>query len=296
MSIRAVGILSPGDMGHVVGQVLLEHGMPVLTCLKGRSERTRGLARKAGIRDVPTYEALIRETDMILSILVPAEAENAARTVAQALRNSDETTVYVDCNAVSPATSQRIAKITKDTGSRYVEASIIGPPPRKEGTTCFYASGPDVEYFKALADFGLDIRPIGSDLGKGKGIKMVYAALTKGLTAISTELLIAAWRMDLYDELIELFKERQATLLQRMNQVLPRMPSRSRRWVGEMEEISKTFEVLGLTPKIYQGSADMYRFVGSTMLAEETAETINPDRTLAQVIDFLASELCTRKG
>lgn len=281
-------------MGHVVGRVLLEHGMPVLTCLKGRSERTRGLARKAGIRAVPTYESLVRETDMILSILVPAEAENAARNVAQALRNINETTVYVDCNAVSPATSQKIARIIKGTDSRYVDASIIGPPPRSEGTTRFYASGPDVEYFELLADFGLDIRPIGSDLGKGKGIKMAYGALTKGLTAISTQLLIAAWRMGLYDELIELFKNSQAVQLQRMERVVPRMPSRSRRWVGEMEEISKTFEALGLTPKIYQGSADMYRSVGSTMLADETAETSDPDRTLAQAIELLATELCAR--
>jgi hypothetical protein len=44
MELRAVGLLSPGDMGHVVGQRLIAHGMPVLTCLDRRSERTKGLA------------------------------------------------------------------------------------------------------------------------------------------------------------------------------------------------------------------------------------------------------------
>ena len=28
-----VGILSPGDMGHSVGQVLIENGIQVFTCL-----------------------------------------------------------------------------------------------------------------------------------------------------------------------------------------------------------------------------------------------------------------------
>ena len=69
MSINEVGLLSPGDMGHVVGSVLIENGMPVVTCLDGRSQRTRMLSEKAGIRPVDTYEQLVRETDMILSIL-----------------------------------------------------------------------------------------------------------------------------------------------------------------------------------------------------------------------------------
>ena len=69
--MRAVGLLSPGDMGHVIRERLIAHGMPVLTCLEGRSERTRGLAAKAGIKKVPTYGDLIRETDMIISVMVP---------------------------------------------------------------------------------------------------------------------------------------------------------------------------------------------------------------------------------
>ena len=108
MELRAVGLLSPGDMGHVVGQRLIAHGMPVVTCLEGRSERTRKLATKSGIRDVSTYENLVRETDMILSIMVPGEAVRAARKVAETLRKTRETTVYVDCNAIAPVTGREI--------------------------------------------------------------------------------------------------------------------------------------------------------------------------------------------
>jgi hypothetical protein len=45
MSIKTIGLLSPGDMGHVVGNVLQSHGLCVLTCFKGRSEHTRTLAQ-----------------------------------------------------------------------------------------------------------------------------------------------------------------------------------------------------------------------------------------------------------
>ena len=64
MALRAVGLLSPGDMGHVVGQVLVDNGMPVLTCLQGRSERTRALAQRAKIEAMTSYEELVGRADI----------------------------------------------------------------------------------------------------------------------------------------------------------------------------------------------------------------------------------------
>jgi 3-hydroxyisobutyrate dehydrogenase-like beta-hydroxyacid dehydrogenase len=291
MKLRAVGLLSPGDMGHVVGQVLITHGMPVLTCLEGRSNRTKGLAAKAKIGDVPTYKDLVQDTDMILSIMVPGEAVGVARNVAKILKETGKTTVYIDCNAVSPATGMEIDNIIKEVKSKYVDASIIGGPPRRKGTTKFYASGPDVDAFMTLGDYGLEIRPLGMEVGQGKGIKMVYGALTKGLTAISTQLLMAAWQMGLYEALETLHEETQGLQLQRMKRAVPGMPNRSRRWVSEMEEIAKTYKSFGITPKMYEGAAEFYKFVGSTPLAEEKAETVNRNRTMKQVIEQLCERL-----
>ena len=78
MSTQVVGILSPGDMGNAVGRTLVEGGIRVITCLEGRSQRTKGLAEKAGIEAVPSYARLVTDADIVLSILVPAQAGNAA--------------------------------------------------------------------------------------------------------------------------------------------------------------------------------------------------------------------------
>ena len=291
MKLTAVGLLSPGDMGHIVGQRLITNGMPVLTCLEGRSERTRSLAAKVGIGDVPTYEDLVSHTEMILSIMVPGEAVKAASEVAGALQKMGETIVYVDCNAVAPATGKELNDIIEGVGSRYVDASIIGGPPRREGITKFYASGPNTIHFEELNKFGLEVRPLGKEVGQGKGIKMVYGALTKGLTAISTQLLMAACKMGLYDALKVLHEETQGVQRHRMMRAVPNMPNRSRRWVSEMEEIAKTYDALGITPKIYEGAAEFYKFIGGTTLADETPETMDPNRTLKQVIEMLCNEL-----
>ena len=99
-----VGILSPGDMGHTVGDVLRQNGLRVITCLQGRSQRTRQLAEKAGIIDVPTYPQFVTEADLILSIMVPAQAVSAATAVAETLQQVNTTLTYADCNAIAPQT------------------------------------------------------------------------------------------------------------------------------------------------------------------------------------------------
>ncbi len=291
MPLRTVGILSPGDMGHIVGRVLGEHGLRVIACIQGRSRRTQALAKSANITAVPTYRQLVVEADLILSILVPAQAMAAAENVAEALGETNSELVYADCNAIAPQTVRQIDEIITAVGGTFVDASIIGPPPKNEGTTRFYASGGDLRIFQELSRFGLDIRPLGAEIGLASSIKMCYASMTKGLTALCTELLTAAEILGVSEALGEEFKLSQSALYERMERGLPSMPPKSRRWIGEMEEISATFEHVGLTPKILAGAADMYRFVGESHLADLSPEEPESYPTLEEMISSLAEHL-----
>ena len=231
------------------------------------------------------------ESDLILSILVPAQAKAAAESVAQALGESNTELVYADCNAIAPQTVLQIDEIITAVGGTFVDASIIGPPPKNEGSTRFYASGDDLHIFQELSRFGLDIRPLGAQVGLASSIKMCYASLTKGLTALCTELLTAAEILGVSEALGEEFKLSQSALYERMDRSLPSMPPKSRRWIGEMEEISATFEHVGLTPKILAGAADMYRFVGESHLADLSPEEPESYPTLREMISSLADHL-----
>jgi len=101
MRLRTVGIMSPGDMGSAVGQVLAQHGLRVIAALGERSARTRALAAEAGIADVGTLENLVREAELVMSILVPDAAIQAAESVAQAMKRTGAKPVYADCNSIA---------------------------------------------------------------------------------------------------------------------------------------------------------------------------------------------------
>lgn len=283
-----VGIMSAGDMGSGFGSVLHAQGLEVFTCLAGRSDFTRLRATEAGFNDCTDLDQLVSSVDLFLSVLVPSEAMQLAKDVAAAMKRTGSTPVYADLNAIAPNTVLEIESIIRDAGAKFIDGSIIGGPPREGYTPHIAVSGPDVAAIEVFRERALDIRVTGPRIGQASGLKMVYAASTKGTTALWTELLTAAKAMGLYDALMDEYGERNV-IYQAQQRSIPSMPNRARRWVGEMEEIAKTFEDLGMTPKILLGAADMYTLVGETPLADLTSRDPNP--SLDEVMEAIIARL-----
>ncbi len=290
MELHTVGLLSPGDMGHAVGATLVKHGLRVITCLEGRSARTRALAAEAGIEDVASYRELVNQAQLILSIVVPAQAVAVAEEVAAALAPGDELT-YADCNAIAPQTVRQIEAIITTAGGRFADASIIGSPPREGARTRLYTSGDHTEAMMALNAWGLDVMALEGGAGQASGLKMCYAALTKGLTALCTELLTAAEALGISEPLARELEASQGPMLARMRRGVPAMLPKARRWVGEMEEIAATFGALGLTPDMLRGAAEMYRLVARCEVSHRTPEDPRPLPSLEETIAALAAAL-----
>ena len=289
MPISTVAILSPGAMGHAVGQRLKEHELDVITCLAGRSERTRALAEKAGIQDVATMEELVEQADLIMSMTVSAAVPGLCRQVADVIRATGTDTLFAECNAISPQLTREMEPIITNAGGRFVDVSIIGGPPRPGYSPHFYVSGSQAPNFAEVGQFGLDVRLLDGEVGQASGIKMCYAAMTKGSWALYSQLLIAAELMGLTEPLLAEFQSGQSAVLERMTRTIPTVPPRARRWVSEMEEIRDTFDHLGLTPLLFQGVSDMYRFMGDTPLGEEFPESRDWERTFTETIRQLAT-------
>ncbi len=284
-----VGIISAGDMGAAIGATLTSGGVDVATDLTGRSDLTRTRAAEAGMRDAGGIDALVEECDLLLSVLPPAEAVSIAEEVAGAMARTGSRPAFAECNAIAPQTVVRIATLMLDTGAPFIDAGIIGSPPSPGSDTRIYCSGPDTSALESLRECGLDIRRVGPRFGQASGLKMVYAASTKGTTAVWTELLTAAEAMGLTEALLAEFGD--AADPARHMKAATQMPRRARRWVGEMEEIAATFEHLGLTPRILLGAADMFRLTGETSLADQTSR--DPDPELREMLRTLADQART---
>ena len=291
MDLRTVGIQSPGDMGHSVGAVLKAHGLRVVSMLAGRSPRTRALAAEAGIEPLGSLQELLQAADVVLSIMVPDRALEAARELAGVMAATGQARLFVDCNAVSAATSLAIGTAIGAAGGTYVDASIIGPPPRRPGLTRFYASGRAAGHFAALGAHGLEIRVLGPHIGQASHFKTCYASLTKGLLALSTQALVAAQHLTLHDALVEELGASQPALLQWLQRALPTMPPKAQRWVGEMREHAAAFEALGLSPLLMDGAAELYAQVARTPPGRTVPEERDRAQGAAETVAALAAAM-----
>jgi 3-hydroxyisobutyrate dehydrogenase-like beta-hydroxyacid dehydrogenase len=288
MKIENVGVMSPGDMGQAVAIQLKAEGLNVYTALEHRSERTRGLARQAGLTDVGTLARLVVECDVVLSIMDPGAALDFAREVSDAIRASSRRTLIVDCNAIAPQTVHEIADLVEQAGGRFLDAGIIGPPPRGKAKTNLYVSGPGASDLEQLAGPQLLVHPIGEGLTDASALKMCYGALNKGTQALWLEVLIAAERLGIAGLLEQQLQQSQADRYSWALSQFPSLTPKAYRWVPEMLEISKTLGSAGVTPTMFQGAADVYRFVADTPLGKETPENRDKTRQGMDVVRLLA--------
>lgn len=291
MPLPTLAVLMPGDMGHGVGRVLREHGHRVLTCLDGRSARTRGLAEAAGLEDAGNLTTLVGEADMILSILPPARALEQAKKVAQAMDETGAGPVYVDCNAISPALTARVGEVIEAAGAPYIDAGIIGLAPGRGSATRFYVSGRDTAPMAALDGKGFKVMAMEGGVGAASGLKMCYAGLTKGKWTLYTAVLLAAEQLGLSEALREEFSFSQSGDLKAMTERVPRLPADSERWIAEMEEIAATFSSAGVPSGFHDGAAQIFKLLAKTPFAGETRETIDSSRTLEESVRVFAEHL-----
>ena len=241
-------------MGAAVAAAVRGAGHHVLWASDGRSDETRKRADEAALEDAGSAAELARRSDVVLSVCPPHAALEVARSVG------GFSGVFVDANAVSPATAREVAGIVEAGGAEFVDAGIVGSPPRESGTTRLYLSGDTASTVAGLfAGTVVDTRVVSDQIGAASAVKMAYAGWTKGTAAllIATRDLARAegveaalreeWRLSLPD------------LPDRLERALASAGAKGWRWVGEMKEIASTFSAAGLPGGFHEAAAEVFR-------------------------------------
>ena len=232
-----VSIVAPGNMGAAITRRLTENKASVLTSLAGRSAASVNRAREAGMRDVE--ERTLAEAEFLLSIVPPGDALALAQRLAPMLTAANHKPAWVECNAVNPATLRRIADVIAATGCPFIGAAIIGPPPKPgSANTKIYASGAPAPALAKLNDYGLIVRVLAGELTAASALKMSYAGITKGFTALGAAMMLAATRGGSAEALKAELAESQPALLGYLTRQVPSMYGKAYRWVAELDEIA----------------------------------------------------------
>ncbi len=242
MAFQRIGILSIGEMGYHWAKILTSRGIEVLTYAKDRSETTRKRAENVGVKCVPSTATLIRDADLIVSIVVPSAAKRVATKVAKAAAKSGRRNLlYLDANAISPMTADQIGKILQPSGINFVDGCIIGSATKMDKGAVVYVSGPQAARIQELESYGFSVRVLGSTVAQASAFKVVYAGLTKGLQGLFVELLMGARRFGLLDEILKRYEESFPGLLDKMTSSIVGLRIHAARRAEEMDELKRTF-------------------------------------------------------
>ena len=271
--MRSVGVLHPGEMGAALARAAQAAGAEVSWVGAGRSPATWARAEALGLRDAESLAEMGARSDLVLAICPP----EAAMTVAGEMAATGFSGLYVDANAVSPATAERVAATVEAGGAAYVDGGVIGGP---EGPH-LYLSGRRAA--AAAEAFGAPARTTvlaGEDPTAASVLKMVYAGWTKGSTALLLAVAAASRRLGVEDALRAEWEASQPGLISRLA-ASSGPASKAWRWVGEMEEIAATLEGAGLPAGFHRAAAEVYG-----RLAEfKDDRTVGGDAVLDALLD-----------
>ena len=256
-------------MGASVGAAFRRAGIRVVWAGDERSDATRTRALDSDLTDVCTVANVARDSDVIVSLCPPAAARDLANAVAAARFEG----IYIDANAISPATAREVERAVTEHGATYVDGSVIGAPVSPGGSTRLYLSGRQAGEVAAL--FAADdptVVVLGDDATAASALKMCNAAWTKASSAALLTIWATAHAAGVWEALQQEWGRGNADLLARIDQLSATTPARAWRFVGEMEEIARTFDDAGLPGGFAGSAAEIYRRL------EEFKDRGDPDR------------------
>ncbi len=263
-----IGILHPGAMGAAVGAALKPAAGAVVWAAAGRSLTTSKRAETADLVGVPDLAELTRRADMIISVCPPDAARAVAEEVAAA---RDPAPLFVDANAVSPATVTGIAELLG--AERVVDGAIIGPPAWEPGRTVVWLAGPAAPVVAALfAGSPFAARVLPGPLGAASALKACFALQSKALPTLWVLLDAAARAYGVADAIREELHRTGVDLDARLAGIDAQARGKAWRWVGEMQEAADAFAAAGLPDGFSRAAAQLYQ----RMAAADPTDRANP--------------------
>jgi 3-hydroxyisobutyrate dehydrogenase-like beta-hydroxyacid dehydrogenase len=262
-----VGILYTGEMGTALGRALIGRGLRVVTTLEGRSPRTGSLCHQAKLEVLPSLHEVVRLADLVVSVVPPSAAVGVAREYADLADVAPAGRLYVDANAVSPATAVEVGQVLAGRGVDYVDAAINGLAAALHTGAIVYLSGARAAEVAALFGRSLRVQVVGDMPGKASALKGALAGLSKGLTALFVEIAVMAREAGLSEFFLERCRAFYPGVMEVVERMLPTYPRHALRRADEMGELEDAMLSLGLRPDMVHAARQV-----TTAMAEAGLE------------------------
>ena len=264
-----VGFLHPGAMGASLAAACSGR---TVWCSAGRSAATRERAVAAGLEDLGSVADLAATADVVVAVCPPGSALDVADEVVAA----GFAGIYVDVNAIAPATARRIG----ERFDHFVDGGVVGPPADVAGTTRLYLSGAAASVVAALWEgSALEVRLVEGGPGAASAVKACYAAWTKGTAALLLAVRALARAEGVEPALLAEWATSLPALAAQSERTANANAPKAWRFAGEMDEIAAAFAAHDLPAGFHHAAAELYERLAGC----KDRDDVTLDEVLAQL-------------
>lgn len=219
-----------------------------------RKGERAALARELGLAACDPAEAL-GGAGMVISLVTADEALAAAQAYAPLLPGG---AIWCDGNSVAPDTKRAAAQAVEAAGGRYVDLAILAPvnPARMQVPLLLSGAAAGEAQARLNAIGFANTRIVGADVGRASAIKMIRSVMVKGVEALTAEMMLAAQKAGVVDEVIASLdaSEKPKPWGEKAAYNIERMVTHGIRRAAEMEESAATLASLGVEPMMTRGT------------------------------------------
>lgn len=211
---------------------------------------------------------LARQAEIIFSTVTSNVAAQVAREISPYL---EEGQIFVDLNAITPATAQEIARIIEQAGAVFVDGAMVGSLKARKHKVPILLSGKDADLLiKKIAPLGFNTSFVGEQPGTASGNKLIRSVFTKGLAALLIETLVYAKKLGYYDVVYtSILGTLEAEPTDLVDRLITGTMVHSRRRLGEL---SGTREMLlhdGLHSKMVEATLEVIKKIDSLEIDQD---------------------------
>lgn len=282
-----IGIIGLGEVGRCYARALHAGGFELALCDARPAPAATDFAAGANLPLQTAVGPWLADCDWVLSCVTGA---HALGVVEQCLANARQGTTICDLTTASPDTKRTAAKHAMEASVRYVDVAIMGAISLSLEKTPLLASGPAApEFADLLARANGKVKVIaGGAAGDAIALKILRSVFTKGMEALSVELLMAAEVQGVREKLYEQLRDIDETPLRTFIDMLVRTHVvHARRRAHEVHDAAAELAKHGIPSVVLPG---VERRFGQTIEGLEHQPPAQAEPTIDEALVWLLGQ------
>lgn len=270
-----IGFIGYGEVGHEMSKGLSNYEVDNIYAfdpLQATSDSI-ALSEKTNLSFLRTAKELSTQQLDILFVAVPAN--KATEVWEDIYATLDKNTIYVDLTTASAEEKSEVNKKLQDSGLNLIDGAILGALKIYQHKVPILVSGENTSKLINIGNnLGMNISYLNNNVGDATNFKFVRSIFTKGLSTLLYEVLEAAEKMGIKEEI---FKSITTTMdkdsfEEITNRYINSNVPHSKRRETEIENVIEFMKSNNLKPHMTNGTKQKLAEITDANLKEQLAK------------------------